>query len=336
MRRAEITKTHAEIQSLESQIEAEDEPDDEASTCLCPSCGTKLSITVSFGRVEKVEEVGGKTPLQDKLRQAKRKLTALDELIEGAAEKEIPAGKMKDQPKTDRTQETVLAEWKAERKILREEYAEIPTREQAADSLIDCSGLEQEYSDAERRLQVVALYADAAIEHRLICAWLAAKGVLSPSGVRGEVNRKARGEFNNSLGGFSMFANKSGGGWSAVKVTDAWQIEVAGIPVKHCSRSEQWRAATAISLILAVRAKSPVAIIDDMEVLQGVAEIGDTRKGLWTALLKITQKTDMAILGACAAGYEDIKSMPTGVSEIRGYWVEGGKVRGKFHYNNSG
>ena len=336
-RRAAITAKESVINGLEYEIGSEDESDDEASTCSCPSCGTKLAITISFGRVDKVEEAGGKTPLQDNLRQAKRELTTLKTLTEGVGPKTMPAGKPLDQPQMDKTVEVKLSAAIAERKIFRAEHAKIPTREQAADSLIDCSELEQEYSDAERRLRVVTLYAEAAVEHKLICAWLAAKGVLSPSGVRGEANRKALTEFNGALAGFSGFANNNGGGWSVVKVTDSWQIEVNSISVKHCSRSEQWRAAVAISLMLAVRAKSPVAIIDDMEVLQGVEEYGDTRMGLWTALLKIARKMNMAILGACASDYEGIKSMPTDLSSIRGYWIEKGKVVGTpLRYIHSG
>ena len=312
------SKTEAELKSISAELSdlyrQEQQDPVEADLADCPHCGRPVRITM--GKLDKPPS----TAIQERIATLKKNWHGCEKIME---EKEPKGPEGLKEPKSLHQVKEYREgmSLRTELQLWKDELGTYPDPESSkVGQAEDLSEIEEDYNRANVRLNAVVSFFRASNAHEETVAWEAARKILGPSGLRAKALSEKTNRFNHIASSMSV---KAGEAWSKVGLNEkTWQLEIDNIPITLCSRSEQWRAMVTVSMVIAYMIESPVCIIDDMDTLVGVEELGDTAFGMTEAVRSLVKASSIPVVIASARDTdEDLSGGDSDVRMVKGRQV---------------
>lgn len=184
----------------------------------------------------------------------------------------------------------------------KKELARFPENATVGDSG-ELDRLETDSNRAQTRLKAVELIEKSRRYHAEALLWEGIARVLKPQGIRSEAVASKVKYFNSICETLSARAGKP---WTKTELDrKTWRLKLDGRDILICSGSEKWRAAATAAITLAVMRKARICLLDDMETLVGVKELGDTRRGFMKVAHRLANAGGIPLVVAIAAPHTD-------------------------------
>ena len=299
---AELEKAIQRGRDFEKSGKHKSQPAKEAGLQRCPHCNGWL--TLGFGNeIVAAEPVAAVETNEDYDKLANN--TALLEewhkykasLLPYPKEEPPPAGTRVKLPDDLAAQRGLYAQCVRQTKELRDKLnkayvAEDSTAPETVGELGDAL-------EAKRNIvSCIKAQQDAEAAHTRASLWEQIWQQLKPSGLRHRLIQGALEDVNETLEDFAETAN-----WPEGRLRidlKTLQLFCGPVPFEDFSTSQKMRVTAALAVILAYQVESPVAVIDNFDVLVGFDEPLDTASGMFDALSNIAEATEIAVLGAVA------------------------------------
>jgi len=331
-RKAKLDKGNAKIKSMIEERNAITTIESSEST-PCPSCGTHLVVACdglsiapdTISDEENDERQAVRDDLSEKILKAQRwtcdkqaELTKIETEV-GALEQfqgfdlpielEMHENLVRDNNALESTRAEILD---LESKLRRatsalEKINTIGAQQNTGATGMDINVAREDLRVATADLESWRQKTTADQTAKTIDHWLELSGILSPGGIRKEILASKLHELNTDIASWSP--------WTA-HIKNDLSVTFDGRPVALCCESEQWRAATILQIMVALRSGDAAVVIDRADILDNRG-----KNMLFKMLIRMPFRSMVFIKADNRADVLDLGKRNIGIS----YWVENGE-----------